>query len=129
MNQVPPCLSLILIGVYYTGGSLNPARSFGPEVAARSFYSYHWIYWLGPALGALLASSFFWFVKTLEYRTANPGQDFDDLEAGAFKPDEDLTRPVVSPNAEVPRSMSQEGTVQGSRSSPGLDKTPSGERL
>lgn len=34
-----------IAGVYYTGGSLNPARSFGPCVAARSFNGYHWIYW------------------------------------------------------------------------------------
>jgi aquaporin related protein len=33
-----------LAGVYYTGGSLNPARSFGPAVVAHSFESYHWIY-------------------------------------------------------------------------------------
>jgi Major intrinsic protein len=30
--------------VYYTGGSLNPARSFGPNVVMHSFPSYHWIY-------------------------------------------------------------------------------------
>lgn len=34
-----------LAGVYYTGGSLNPARSFGPAVAGRQFPHYHWIYW------------------------------------------------------------------------------------
>lgn len=34
-----------IAGVYYTGGSLNPARSFGPCVAAVSFEGYHWIYW------------------------------------------------------------------------------------
>lgn len=34
-----------IAGVYYTGASLNPARSFGPCVAARSFNGYHWIYW------------------------------------------------------------------------------------
>jgi aquaporin related protein len=33
-----------LAGVYYTGGSLNPARSFGPAVVAHSFEPYHWIY-------------------------------------------------------------------------------------
>jgi aquaporin rerated protein, other eukaryote len=33
-----------IAGVYYTGGSLNPARSFGPDVVLGSFPSYHWIY-------------------------------------------------------------------------------------
>ncbi|KAL7272302.1 Aquaporin-7 [Rhizina undulata] len=64
-----------LTGVYYTGGSLNPARSFGPCVVARSFDSNHWIYWVGPALGSLVAAAFYKFIKVLEYETANPGQD------------------------------------------------------
>lgn len=33
-----------LVGVYYTGGSLNPARSFGPCVVSRQWDSEHWIY-------------------------------------------------------------------------------------
>ena len=33
-----------IVGVYYTGGSLNPARSFGPDVVLGSFPGYHWIY-------------------------------------------------------------------------------------
>lgn len=64
-----------LAGVFYTGGSLNPARSFGPAVAAASFPGYHWIYWVGPSLGALLASAFYGLVKVLHYEDANPGQD------------------------------------------------------
>ncbi|OAP59649.1 hypothetical protein AYL99_06947 [Fonsecaea erecta] len=95
-------------GVYYTGGSLNPARSFGPCVANHSFPSEHWIYWVGPLLGSLLAAGFFWFIKSCEYQTANPGQDFDDLEASAYNPEEDLTRPVVSPTAVIPdRTLSR----------------------
>ena len=31
-----------LTGVYFTGGSLNPARSFGPAVVIHSFEGYHW---------------------------------------------------------------------------------------
>jgi hypothetical protein len=56
---------------------LNPARSFGPEVAAGSFKHDHWVYWVGPFLGALLAVLFYRLIKILEYETANPGQDAD----------------------------------------------------
>ncbi|KAI1781162.1 aquaporin-like protein [Hypoxylon cercidicola] len=64
-----------LVGVFYTGGSLNPARSFGPDVVIGEFRSYHWIYWLGPILGSLVASGFYVFIKALEYETVNPQQD------------------------------------------------------
>ena len=33
-----------MVGVLYTGGSLNPARSFGPCVITGTFDSTHWIY-------------------------------------------------------------------------------------
>jgi aquaporin related protein len=59
--------------VNFTGGSLNPARSFGPAVASRSFVG--WIYWIGPCLGALLAAAYYRFVKHFNYEQANPGQD------------------------------------------------------
>jgi hypothetical protein len=55
-------------------------------VANRKFSSYHWIYWLGPALGSILAVGFYRFIKFLEYQTANPGQDFDEHEHELFNP-------------------------------------------
>jgi aquaporin related protein len=64
-----------LAGVYFTGGSLNPARSFGPCVANRDFQGYHWIYWVGPFLGALISGGYYKFVKFNNYEEANPGQD------------------------------------------------------
>lgn len=33
-----------LVGVYYTGGSLNPARSFGPCAVTGVWDHEHWIY-------------------------------------------------------------------------------------
>lgn len=61
----------------YTGGSLNPARSFGPDVATKRFDGYHWIYWIGPFLGAVLAVLLYRLLKTLEYQTALPDADGD----------------------------------------------------
>jgi len=66
-----------MVGVFYTGGSLNPARSFGPCVVTGIFDKEHWIYWVGPILGSLIAVFFYKFIKMLEYEMANPGQDGD----------------------------------------------------
>uniref|UniRef100_A0A8C5P7C9 Aquaporin-5 n=1 Tax=Leptobrachium leishanense TaxID=445787 RepID=A0A8C5P7C9_9ANUR len=44
-----------LIGIYFTGCSMNPARSFAPAVVVKSFRN-HWVFWVGPILGACLAS-------------------------------------------------------------------------
>ncbi|KKY24749.1 putative aquaporin rerated protein [Phaeomoniella chlamydospora] len=112
-----------LAGVYYTGGSLNPARSFGPCVANHSFPTEHWIYWLGPFLGALLAASFFWFIKSAEYETVNPGQDFDDLEAGVYNPERDINRPVVQASHDLERPLSQEGVGRSSSAQPAVVAT------
>jgi len=37
-----------------TGGSFNPARSFGPALLSRN-WSGHWLYWFAPVLGMVLA--------------------------------------------------------------------------
>ncbi|CAD6984585.1 unnamed protein product, partial [Tilletia controversa] len=38
-----------------TGGSLNPARSLGPDVIAGEFDGTAWIYYVGPFSGAFVA--------------------------------------------------------------------------
>lgn len=43
-----------LFAIPFTGASLNPARSFAPALWNLE-WSNHWIYWLGPIVGALLA--------------------------------------------------------------------------
>lgn len=81
------------------------------------FPGYHWIYWLGPALGAVLAVLFYRFVKVLEYETANPGQDFNEREAEHFEFDEDnattgadVTRPDPM-SREVSQAIAAQSTA------------------
>jgi aquaporin Z len=45
----------ILMGGPLTGASLNPARTLGPAVAA-DVYDDLWVYFAGPALGAVAAA-------------------------------------------------------------------------
>ena len=44
----------ILVGGPVSGASMNPARSFGPALAG-GVWDAHWVYWLGPLIGALVA--------------------------------------------------------------------------
>lgn len=54
-----------IAGVFFTGGSLNPARSLGPAVVV-GFNSYDWIYWIGPALGSGLGAGSYALVKVVQ---------------------------------------------------------------
>jgi len=53
-----------LCSAFYTGGSLNPARSFGPCVFI-GFTDYHYIYWFGPLLGSGVASGAYWLINSV----------------------------------------------------------------
>ncbi|KAI1629222.1 aquaporin rerated protein [Exophiala viscosa] len=84
-----------LCSVYYTGAGINPARAFGPDVVSHSFPGHHWIYWVGPVLGSLVAAAFFYLLEMFEWKTANPGQDYDDLETQVVTPGKKTVRPNV----------------------------------
>ncbi|MBI2345466.1 MAG: MIP family channel protein [Deltaproteobacteria bacterium] len=45
----------VLMGGPLTGAALNPARAFGPALITGRWAN-HWIYWVGPLLGAAVAA-------------------------------------------------------------------------
>lgn len=49
-----------LLGGPLTGGALNPARSFGPAFLSNH-WMLHYVYWVGPVLGGLVAAFVYYF--------------------------------------------------------------------
>jgi MIP family channel proteins len=55
----------VIFGGSITGGSLNPARSFGPALITWNF-EYNWIYWVSPIAGGLIAAGVYKILHTKE---------------------------------------------------------------
>ncbi|CAI5453690.1 unnamed protein product [Caenorhabditis angaria] len=63
-----------------SGASMNPARSFGPNILGQiflshdrinklyMFWNFHWIYYLGPSIGAFIAGGVYRIFFARDYR-------------------------------------------------------------
>ena len=56
---------------------MNLARSLGADAVVGSFQGYHWIYWLGPALGGGPAMAVYYILKAVNFETCSPEQDME----------------------------------------------------
>ncbi|KND89365.1 Aquaporin-1 [Tolypocladium ophioglossoides CBS 100239] len=117
-----------IAGTDYTGTSINPARSFGPAVIS-GFVGYHWIFWLGPFMGSGLAFAVYMLLKWLDYGTANPGQDADDVEKanrGVLHPTSSMNekRPIPSDAGNSDQSPPREPSMSGTRKDNALSDRP-----
>ncbi|XP_004429055.2 PREDICTED: aquaporin-5 [Ceratotherium simum simum] len=75
-----------LVGIYFTGCSMNPARSLGPAVVMRRFNSAHWVFWVGPILGAALAAILYFY---LLFPNSLSLSDRVAVIKGTYEPEED----------------------------------------
>ncbi|KAI1006797.1 hypothetical protein K3495_g1419 [Podosphaera aphanis] len=60
----------LLVGLSWTGASLNPVRTLAPCIVLDDYNPTMWIYWVGPIAGVFIAVLLFKLVKALEYETA-----------------------------------------------------------
>nr|QKE23134.1 aquaporin 14 [Stylephorus chordatus] len=44
----------VMIGARFSGAGMNPARALGPAIIT-GFWENHWVYWIGPVAGGVLA--------------------------------------------------------------------------
>ncbi|EGG18813.1 aquaporin-like protein [Cavenderia fasciculata] len=67
----------------YTGGSLNPARSFGPAVLSDTWH-YHYLYWFGPIAGGIVAALLWRFILSEKVALVDrPYADYANTPANA----------------------------------------------
>lgn len=110
-----------LVGVYYTGGSLNPARSLGPCIVTNLYDAEHWIYWVGPGIGSVFAIGFYKFIKMLEYEMANPGQDGDDHNDPTKNPNHEVREKQRMSTARVLSALGYHAHVSDDQAQTSLD--------
>lgn len=64
----------------FTGGSMNTARSFGPALL-NGYWTHHWVYWVGPNIGAVLGAGFYKFL----FKAPDDEEEFEEEELQDLK--------------------------------------------
>ncbi|KAF7942973.1 hypothetical protein EAE96_010922 [Botrytis aclada] len=95
-----------LVGIFWTGAGINPARAFSPALVQASFPAYHWIYWFGPALGSFSAAGLYLGLKAMKYELVGGDADKEKQEEGLTVQQADL---IIETLRGLPRAMQGSG--------------------
>lgn len=93
---------IILAGLWsspVSGASMNPARSFSPDMALLDF-AHYWAYVVGPLAGALVAVGFAWILRGRG--GDRPSQLAAQGRLGQTQMDDELERDGVDPHCLTP---------------------------
>ncbi|KAF9131593.1 hypothetical protein BGW39_001584 [Mortierella sp. 14UC] len=77
-----------LFAIRYTNASINPVRAFATSLVSKQFTKDHWIYWIGPFGGAILAAALYIFFCYYDFdivTAANKAQHRAEVAAGPGK--------------------------------------------
>jgi aquaporin Z len=91
-----------LWGSPISGASMNPARSFGPDLLIGNF-AHYWVYLVGPLAGALLAVG-------VAYVLRGPGGDLPAIQAAQGRLEEFLP---LSPKTGPPKGPADADSAEG----------------
>ncbi len=78
----------VLVAAPFTGGAMNPARTFGPAIATHHWEN-HGVYWIGPLLGGTLAAVMY---DRLFLRDQRPGNSIHSPQVDETEAREPLGR-------------------------------------
>uniref|UniRef100_A0A8C2NCU0 Aquaporin-5 n=1 Tax=Capra hircus TaxID=9925 RepID=A0A8C2NCU0_CAPHI len=102
-----------LVGIYFTGCSMNPARSFGPAVIMSRFSSAHWVFWVGPIVGAATAAIIYFY---LLFPHSLSLSDRVAILKGTYEPDEDWEASLSAPELQGRRREAHDSKASSPRS-------------
>ena len=110
---------LHIVGVPLTGASMNPARTFGPAVVS-GFWELHWIYWLAPIVGGIIAGVImnYVFVNKAEPKTKSVSRSSSAGKSQKLEQYEKqyLSRLEKEPVKEETKKVSRPRRVQAKKS-------------